>query len=360
MTRGCIAKLSDGPLDIIGDIHGELSALESLREKLGYRRSGRHPDGRKLVFVGDLIDRGPDSPGVLRTVMEMVEGGYAQCIVGNHELNAIRDDPDKKRAGEGWWYSRDEDKYESKPVDKADKMRTFMPFLTSLPLALERDDLRVVHACWHDESIESLRNEESVHGAFTRQEENLRQQLERLHAEFESVRTERRCTPEKLRAEEPRVELIPELARLDEAKQMGNAVKVVTSGIERQAADSFYASGKWRMVRRVPWWQDHTGTPVVVGHYWRRYFPDPAANPEKGANDMFGATPPHVVLGLEGKVMCIDYSVGTRFAERGRETPASFGGCLAALRIPEWELVFDDRHGLPVTDRWGVRFLGGD
>ncbi|MGW0712808.1 polynucleotide kinase-phosphatase [Streptomyces sp. NPDC002643] len=73
-----------GPFDIIGDIHGCASELESLLGKLGYA-DGVHPEGRTAVFVGDLVDRGPDSPGVLRRVMSMVGSGNALCVPGNHE-----------------------------------------------------------------------------------------------------------------------------------------------------------------------------------------------------------------------------------------------------------------------------------
>ncbi|MFD4689353.1 polynucleotide kinase-phosphatase [Streptomyces sp. NPDC058463] len=73
-----------GPFDIIGDIHGCSSELESLLGKLGYT-DGAHPEGRTAVFVGDLVDRGPDSPGVLRRVMSMVSAGNALCVPGNHE-----------------------------------------------------------------------------------------------------------------------------------------------------------------------------------------------------------------------------------------------------------------------------------
>ncbi|WP_328768093.1 polynucleotide kinase-phosphatase [Streptomyces sp. NBC_00286] len=73
-----------GPFDIIGDIHGCASELESLLGKLGYV-DGVHPEGRTAVFVGDLVDRGPDSPGVLRRVMAMVASGDALCVPGNHE-----------------------------------------------------------------------------------------------------------------------------------------------------------------------------------------------------------------------------------------------------------------------------------
>ncbi|MGW0822952.1 polynucleotide kinase-phosphatase [Streptomyces sp. NPDC002845] len=73
-----------GPFDIIGDIHGCGSELESLLGKLGYV-DGVHAEGRTAVFVGDLVDRGPDSPGVLRRVMSMVASGNALCVPGNHE-----------------------------------------------------------------------------------------------------------------------------------------------------------------------------------------------------------------------------------------------------------------------------------
>ncbi len=88
-----------GPFDVIGDVHGCRSELETLLDTLGYRLSrdehGRpvdavHPEGRRLVFVGDLVDRGPDSPGVLRLVMGMVKSGRALCVPGNHENKLVR------------------------------------------------------------------------------------------------------------------------------------------------------------------------------------------------------------------------------------------------------------------------------
>ncbi|SNY63506.1 polynucleotide kinase-phosphatase [Paractinoplanes atraurantiacus] len=88
-----------GPFDIIGDVHGCRAELETLLERLGYAltrdAAGRpvtaaHPEGRTAVFVGDLVDRGPDSPGVLRLVMGMVADGAALCVPGNHEQKLAR------------------------------------------------------------------------------------------------------------------------------------------------------------------------------------------------------------------------------------------------------------------------------
>jgi len=356
LSSTCIALLPETPIDIIGDIHGELSALTQLLTKLGYDHNGKHPEKRQLVFVGDLIDRGPDSPGVLRTVMRLVESGNAQCIAGNHELNAIRDQPKQYRSGEGWWYGRDESGYDSIIVDPEEKKRSFQPFLESLPCALEREDLRVIHACWHEPSIAKLRRASSVIEAFREEQVALKPKLEALGQELKTILRERGLKPDILKNPEKKVDFLPELARYDEENQMGNAVKVATSGIEGEADDSFFASGKWRMVRRIPWWEDYSGPPVVVGHYWRRYYPDSRTMAEKGEVDLFGMTPPQHLLGPDHNVMCIDYSVGMRFAERNgtANSPrspggAEFNGCLAALRVPEWELVFDDaREGLRV------------
>ena len=77
-------RTEHGPFDAIGDVHGCLSELEALLATLGYAierdADGRavdaaHPDGRRAIFLGDLVDRGPDSPGVLRLAMGMVAAG---------------------------------------------------------------------------------------------------------------------------------------------------------------------------------------------------------------------------------------------------------------------------------------------
>ncbi|GGP60153.1 hypothetical protein GCM10010185_35720 [Saccharothrix coeruleofusca] len=78
-----------GPFDVIGDVHGCAAELARLLRELGYR-DGAHPEGRKAVFVGDLVDRGPDTPGVLRLVMDMVRAGRALCVRGNHEEKFVR------------------------------------------------------------------------------------------------------------------------------------------------------------------------------------------------------------------------------------------------------------------------------
>ena len=87
-------KAEHGPFDIIGDVHGCYEELIELLIKLGYSPqeggSFRHPAGRKLVFVGDLVDRGPKIPEVVRLVLESVKAGHAFCVPGNHDIKFMR------------------------------------------------------------------------------------------------------------------------------------------------------------------------------------------------------------------------------------------------------------------------------
>lgn len=89
-------KHESGPFDIIGDVHGCFEELVGLLEKLGYRVSSDQtylvepPAGRKAIFLGDLVDRGPATPAVLKLVMSMVKAGSALCVAGNHDDKLLR------------------------------------------------------------------------------------------------------------------------------------------------------------------------------------------------------------------------------------------------------------------------------
>src|SRR5271170_1789104 len=84
--------------DIVGDVHGCFDELTSLLAKLGYKESVPQGD-RRLLFVGDLIDRGPHNQRVLRLVLDLRAKGLADCILGNHDfrlLRALRKEPVKR------------------------------------------------------------------------------------------------------------------------------------------------------------------------------------------------------------------------------------------------------------------------
>jgi len=142
-----------GPFDIVGDVHGCLPELLTLLGKLGYEvvrdDSGRavnavHKDGRTLIFVGDLVDRGPDSPGVLRLVMGMVAAGTALCVPGNHEQKLAR-----KLNGRDVQLTHGLpetlSQLEREPADFAAEVRTFIEGLVS-HYVLDGGKLVVAHA----------------------------------------------------------------------------------------------------------------------------------------------------------------------------------------------------------------------
>jgi protein phosphatase len=83
-----------GPFDVVGDVHGCAAELDELLALLGYAPGAagvwRHPEGRRVLFLGDLVDRGPDVAGVLRRAMGMVQAGVALCVAGNHDAKLVR------------------------------------------------------------------------------------------------------------------------------------------------------------------------------------------------------------------------------------------------------------------------------
>ncbi len=156
------------PIDVIGDVHGCADELQGLLQTLGYSMvegAFRHPD-RSVVFVGDLIDRGPQQVEVISIARSMVEAGSAQVLMGNHEFNAISyvtpdpRDPGsfmRPRTGPKGAKNRHQHKdFLAQIGENSVLHRDVITWFKALPLYLDLDDLRVVHACWHDYSIKAL------------------------------------------------------------------------------------------------------------------------------------------------------------------------------------------------------------
>lgn len=151
--------------DIIGDIHGHYGKLEALLRRLNYRESDgawRHA-GRQAIFVGDLIDRGPGQVETVQAVRAMVEAGTAQCVMGNHEFNAIAwATPDPQRPGEylrprGMEKNRAQHReFLGQVGEDSARHREFVEWFRTLPLWLDLGGIRVVHACWHAPSLDWL------------------------------------------------------------------------------------------------------------------------------------------------------------------------------------------------------------
>ena len=152
--------------DIIPDIHGQSAKLEAALASLGWRRAvGRwtHPDpNRMIVFLGDFIDRGPDCRAVLKTVRELVDAGRAKAIMGNHELNALHfhtlhpEDGQPLRERSGKNIKQHKTFLDQFPLSDP-QTRSALNWMRGLPLFLEEDGFRAVHACWNDASIKRLK-----------------------------------------------------------------------------------------------------------------------------------------------------------------------------------------------------------
>jgi len=205
-------------------------------ERLGYARRDRrwgHPNGRFLISVGDLIDRGPDPLGCVERLAALAADECAQMVIGNHELNALhyvdglRDNSEKNRAQ----FETTLRQIEADPA-RWDRARAF---IESQPTHMLVDEgrLRVVHAYWDEDWIP------------------------RLPTRIDS--------PETLRATAPGGELL-------------EAVERCIKGPEEDCPRYQDHGGHWRTTRRLPWWNDYPvdAPKVVFGHYW---FPWPNHTP---------------------------------------------------------------------------------
>ena len=336
-----IRPLPPGPLDVIGDVHGEIDVLDELLARLGYDAKGAHPDGRRLVFVGDLVDRGPDSPAVLDRVMGLAGRAGALCILGNHELNLLRG---VEKHGNSWWVNPGKRMAHPATPVSAEARPQISAFLERLPLVLERQDLRIVHACWHAESIAALKDADarmSAYELFQHHNDRIRKKWagsDTIKAYGEQWRRYR----DRLTDRDWQPRLLEAIGTVDADWQMANPVAVLTSGMERPASKPVWAGNRWRMVERVRWWDDYHGArPVVVGHYWRRATAAGKALMDEHGPDLFDGVPPHSWMGARSNVYCVDFSIGGRYVERAGGL-AEYHCRLAALRVPEWQVVHDD------------------
>lgn len=337
-----IHSLPSGALDFIGDVHGEYDALCSLLTCLGYPLTGEpHPDGRHLVFVGDLFDRGPDSPSVFKLVERLHSSKVAYIVLGNHELSLLTN---KAKEGSGWFFSTRADtdtRYIPFEIASPSAITDILQFLKNLPIVLEREDVRVVHAAWHNETIETLRTEiDGTIGIYERKEREVNSAIKQsgLKAKYNDEQNKWGTALENQSVIPPLLESTMEYML---QHQMGNPIRIATAGMEQRASKPFFGGGKWRFVERTPWWNAYDEQPAVIcGHYWRRKREELGDSTEEP--DIFGNAPYNAWLGGKKNVFCIDYSVGARYKERAKGLPVGTHTQLAALRWPERTLVFED------------------
>ncbi len=152
--------------DLIGDVHGCAHTLEHLLDTLGYRRQAgvwRHAS-RQALFLGDIIDRGPRIREALHIVHDMAEAGQAHCIMGNHEFNALGW-ATPAPPGSGKQFVREHTPRHERLIEATltqfahhpREWDEFVQWFYQMPLFIDAGRFRLVHACWDNALIASLR-----------------------------------------------------------------------------------------------------------------------------------------------------------------------------------------------------------
>ncbi len=293
-----VQKLPEGPLDIVGDVHGDIEALNKLLQRLGYDSDGNHNESRRLVFVGDLTDRGPDSPSVVEVVKGLIDSGRAQCVLGNHELNIMLS---QRKFDNGWYFG---EKFFDKAtgqhviqhlVTEQSVRDEIVKFFQTLPLVLLREDVRVVHACWQPEVVEMASEATDVLKLYEQHRFNIDLGLA-IRSDLQDWQKEQR-------------------------HQNLNPVKVLTSGLEVKVDEPFEASGKMRYLDRSPWWKEYDDEAFCFfGHY---------------------SQPSGRTRGPD-RAICVDYGVARRWVPKSPGDDSPHKWRLAAIRFPELQIVFDN------------------
>ena len=278
--------------DIIGDIHGYADELVELLERLGYREINgifRHSN-RFVIYCGDFIDRGPQISDVLKISRSMVEGGSAQAVMGNHEFNAIAFHTE--RLEQPGTYFRQHTAHNIRQHAATtqqltqSELQNALDWFRQLPVALDLEQLRVVHACWDPAGIAIVQQGLDELGRFS--PAFLEQASEPRNPVFENI--------ERL-LKGPEIRLPDGITVKD--KEGSDRKRIRIRWFERPDGHTLasYAlpavnTGSLTSIpltapcHPAPYDRDHP--PVFIGHYW---MPDKTPQP------------------LAHNVACLDYSV---------------------------------------------------
>lgn len=276
--------------DLIGDIHGHADELIKLLKHLGYSLTdtGYAHAQRKVIFLGDFIDRGEhlkQHKALMDVVMAMVTNGHAHAVMGNHEFNALA----YHTLHNGYYLRPRTEKntkqhqaflneFDSEPELKEE----ILNFFYSLPLWLELDGLRVIHACWDQSHIDHI-NSISTNKQLTK--EMLIEASTEGSPLYEAIET-------LLKGVE--VSLPPNISFKDKDGHERNAVRVqwwkdeaTTLGeVALPAGVDIADAANLSIPNTVPKYDSHL-PPCFIGHYWLDGIPAP----------------------LSRNVACLDYSV---------------------------------------------------
>ena len=263
--------------DVIGDVHGHAAKLEALFSAMGYKEVDglwTPPAGHMALFLGDLIDRGPEQVKVLDIVRAMVGAGSALCIMGNHELNAIGYATPSRR-GDGSFLRVRSEKNRAQHAEFLDQVgedsalhREIIDWFKTLPPMMDLGELRVVHAWWHQPYVDLVQAQfwdgdrmcsEFLHKAF---DEN--------SLEFKAI--EGLSKGQEIRLPEDRFFIDPS----------GHTRRNVRTKWWLDGSGGYQQVGMLEDGQQLPNLPvpDHfiggepTGAPVMVGHYWFKGKPE--------------------------------------------------------------------------------------
>ena len=278
--------------DIIGDVHGHASMLKELLTMLGYRSANgtwHHGDGRKAIFVGDLIDRGPEQLETVKIVRGMVKQYDALCIMGNHEYNAIQYHLGLRKLKDNdphWTFL-------AQVPTESDAYTECVDWFMTLPLWLNMGSFGIVHACWDTPNMKILETTLRLG-----KDRRLSEDMHRLAAKGKPKDAPDRRAYEALEniLKGPEVSL-PEGESFND-KDGAVRHKIRTRWYRDDA--STYRELAFMPTPELPGITDRRLTerprslvpdkPVFIGHYWL-YMADPREP-------------------LSDKVVCVDYSAG--------------------------------------------------
>lgn len=319
-------------IDVVGDIHGQLPALQALGRQLGYEVDDgwAHPDGRILVFVGDLVDRGRYSLETAELVMDLVQRGRALCLMGNHEYNLVGH-------ALGMFQPKHSNAETIQDIERRrDRWAPVLTFFRGLPMALDLPELRVIHAVWHRDCFARVAQ---VIGQPIRPARVEGIEWLRAHAVLGSPFT--------------RGGLVEGLPEVGVPPAADAAHEILIKGYEERADAPFEDNdGKLRDLIRATWWRKPsppipTDKITVFGHYWN-------IPPIPGQHDEFFAPPhpsghgdlrawqerlaPHVpergtfAIPVTERFISVDYN--------GITSVKNAGACVGAYRWPEHEVAW--------------------
>lgn len=150
--------------DLIGDIHGHATELKALLTKMDYREIDgvwQHPE-RRVIFLGDFVDRGPEQVETVTIARSMVDNGQALAVMGNHEFNAVAwatEDPKSPSERLRPHSDKNQEQHQAflAQVGEGSKLhQSMIEWFKTLPVYLDLPEFRVVHACWHPQHLAAI------------------------------------------------------------------------------------------------------------------------------------------------------------------------------------------------------------